>query len=115
MDNKDLPASPVGDAQRNLTDTNDVLRGLTKLEYACIHLGVAATGDADLDRVIREAERRMLAGMAMAALCSNMPSEQYQDVLNGVRGGKYIAHAAKTHSHALLAALDSTMGEEHGD
>ena len=33
------------------TDNEIGSRGFSKLEYACIHLGVAATGDADLDRV----------------------------------------------------------------
>lgn len=42
--------------------------GLTKTELACIELRIPKTGDESLDALIREAQRRDLAGQAMPAL-----------------------------------------------
>lgn len=42
--------------------------GLTKREYACIHLGIPETGDPELDEIIRKSERNRLAGLAMQGM-----------------------------------------------
>ncbi len=47
--------------------------GLTKLEYACISLKVPRTGIAEVDAVIREANRMEDARAAMQALISKAP------------------------------------------
>ena len=41
------------------------LSGLTKREHACIALRVPETGDPELDALIRTAQRRDVAAMAM--------------------------------------------------
>ena len=47
---------------------NEGEKGLTKREYACIHLGIPESGDAELDALIRKAERKKIAAMAMDGL-----------------------------------------------
>lgn len=45
--------------------------GLTKREYAAIHLRVPRSGDEELDAMIREAQRNELATRAMQGLLAN--------------------------------------------
>lgn len=59
MKNADMPAMPVEEAQRS---------GLTKREHACIALRVPETGDPEIDALIRAAQRRDVAAMAMQGL-----------------------------------------------
>ena len=42
--------------------------GITKREYACIHLGIPESGDAELDALIRKAERKKIAVMVLQGL-----------------------------------------------
>lgn len=60
--NADMPAGaqgvgvgPSGDVSRSRDYYGD--DGLSKREYACIHCGVPATGDPDLDAIIAEGNR----------------------------------------------------------
>jgi hypothetical protein len=45
--------------------------GFTKREYAAIHLCVPDSGNADLDAMIRRAQRERLAGKIVAAIVSS--------------------------------------------
>jgi len=46
--------------------------GLTKREYAAIHLRVPQSGNHELDAMIREAQRNELAARAMEGLVSQL-------------------------------------------
>jgi aconitase B len=46
--------------------------GLTKREYAAIHLRVPMSGNPELDAMIREAQRNELAARAMEGLVSQL-------------------------------------------
>ena len=46
--------------------------GLTKREYAAIHLRVPQSGNEELDAMIREAQRNELASRAMEGLVSQL-------------------------------------------
>ena len=87
MKNADMPAMPVEEAQRS---------GLTKREHACIALRVPETGDPEIDALIRTAQRRDVAAMAMQGLLSN-------HTLSG-NWEEYASSATKS-ADALLAAL----------
>jgi len=105
MINLDKPAMP----QLHTIDGNwlpeplDRHKGLTAREHACIQLSVPRSGDAELDALIREAERRDLAGKAMQAA--------YMLHMDGTRNvGKDAAalgQEAYSVADALLAALET--------
>jgi hypothetical protein len=50
--------------------------GLTKREYAAIHLRVPMSGNPELDAMIRDAVRRELAARAMEALCVSIENNE---------------------------------------
>jgi len=50
--------------------------GLTKREYAAIHLKVPNSGNPELDDMIREAQRNELAARAMQALCVSIENNE---------------------------------------
>ena len=50
--------------------------GLTKREYAAIHLRVPMSGNPELDTMIREAQRNKLATRAMEALCVSIENNE---------------------------------------
>lgn len=50
--------------------------GLTKKEYAAIHLKVPMSGNPELDDMIREAQRNELAARAMQALCVSIEDNE---------------------------------------
>jgi hypothetical protein len=64
MNNSDMPAMPVSDDMRYDT----IYSGLTKLEQFCLTMGVADTGDAELDAIITKGNRQSLAGLVMPSL-----------------------------------------------
>ena len=49
---------------------DDELQGLTKREQACLTMGVADSGDAELDAIIEQGNKQRLAGLAMQGLLS---------------------------------------------
>lgn len=65
MNNSDMPAKPLpngADDRPYIFMDGEAAReghaiGLTKREYACIHCGVPATGDPELDAIIAEGNR----------------------------------------------------------
>jgi hypothetical protein len=79
-------------------DSKDIqpVPGMTKQEFACIHLRVPKTGDADLDAIIREARRDEFAGLAMASLI---------ECQGGLLPTQLTAEAIKR-ADTLLAALE---------
>lgn len=64
LKNADMPATPITDEcgmPFNGLPAELATIGLTKRETFCLHMGVAETGDADLDAVIREGNRQKIA------------------------------------------------------
>jgi hypothetical protein len=73
--NKDMPAMPQSGAFSASDDFNDSEdmggSGLTKREHFCLKMGVANTGDEELDAIIRKGVEQKLAGRAMQGLLAN--------------------------------------------
>jgi hypothetical protein len=65
INNLDMPAMPVDtfsdEGLRNYT-------GFTKREQACLTMGVADTGCAELDAIIDQGNKQRLAGLAMQGM-----------------------------------------------
>ena len=76
------------------------LSGLTKREHACIALRVPKTGDAELDALIRTAQRRDVAAMAMQGILASGAYGHFALSDNS-------ANWAVKHADALLAALSA--------
>jgi len=66
--------------------------GLTKREYAAIHLRVPQSGNEELDAMIREAQRNELAAQAMQGLLANPD----------VKHIEFVAPTAYTMADAML-------------
>ena len=66
--NADMPAMPTQNG------SGDIYGGLTKSEDFCLHMGVAETGDAELDAIIRKGNRQKMATQMMEA-CRSRNSE----------------------------------------
>ena len=62
--NTGQPASPT------LSNTPEAYSGLTKRELFCLHNGVPATGDKDLDKIIREGNIRKTILAAITSGCN---------------------------------------------
>lgn len=73
MTELDKLAAPAIDytEQRDHELLHNIEGGLTKREYAAIHLRVPKSGNEELDALIRKAQRFELAKAAMQALLSN--------------------------------------------
>ena len=99
MNNADMPAAPVivsttvDTAQSTLTSVGTT--GLTKREQACLIMGVADTGDAELDAIITKGNKQRLAGLAMQSLISH----------HGTQGTVPISSTVK-YINDLLKALE---------
>ena len=61
MNNADMPAMPSPHFKA------DELQGLTKREQACLIMGVADTGDAELDAIITKGNKNKFAMQGMLA------------------------------------------------
>ena len=83
MNNLDQPAMALGeDAWVN--SRNPALgtyrpNGFTKREQACLTMGVAATGCAELDAIIEQGNKQKLAGLAMQALVNHYGNDAHHD------------------------------------
>ena len=98
----DMPAMPVStnDTSWGHQDSPNTWQhpGLTKREHACIALRVPETGDPEIDALIRTAQKRDVAAMAMQGILA---------------GGEYwhpiwsddVAKWSVTHADALLDTL----------
>ena len=94
MDNANMPAMPC-----DMIDDR-VSGGITKQEYACIHLCVPETGDPELDAIITKARDTKIAAMTLQGLCA--------------KSGDYylaqsIAKDAVVYADTLLAELEKTQ------
>lgn len=77
--NGDMPAMPTYQYEKvgDVTASELVAVGLTKRETFCLHMGVAETGDAELDAIIskgnlQEMAMHMMAGMLRDEAISNV-------------------------------------------
>ncbi|GEK49208.1 hypothetical protein HPA02_34910 [Bisbaumannia pacifica] len=95
MTNADLPAMPVPGLSHD-----DDFNGLTKRERFCIAMGVPATGDAELDKIIRAGVRQQHAALAMQGM---LASGNWQP-------GAFSASAVRS-ADELLEELERTGGE----
>ena len=70
--NADIPAMPQDDAIwcQRIGECPTLAIGLTKRETFCLHMGVAETGDAELDAIIHRGNRQKMAMHIMTGLCS---------------------------------------------
>ncbi len=71
MSNLTVPAFSRSGSFHDDTDSDcdsTSQNGLNKREYAAIHLCVPMSGDAELDAMIRRAQRVRLAGMALSGM-----------------------------------------------
>lgn len=81
--------------------------GLTKREHAAIALRVPESGNPDIDAMIRKAQRRDLAAMAMQGMIERGWDSGDVRGYEGWRVGEAVRYA-----DALLAALDATNRKE---
>ena len=65
MNNANMPAMPHDIVFGKGYPLNYDPTGLTKREQACLIMGVADTGDAELDAIITKGNKQSLAGLAM--------------------------------------------------
>lgn len=95
--NGDMPAMPTQ------AGGGDIYGGLTKRETFCLHMGVAETGDAELDAIIRKGNRQKMATQMMEA-CRSRNSEygSWEDM----------AKDAIEMTDALLAELERASSNE---
>ena len=93
MNNADMPAMPVDIfSDEGLSN----YMGLTKREQACLIMGVADTGDAELDAIITKGNKNKFAGVAMQSLLAHY----------GTDGADECASYAVEYANALLKALE---------
>ena len=93
MNNADKPAMP---ADQRFGRGWAVSIGLTKREQACLTMGVADTGDAELDAIITKGNKNKFAGLAMQSLLAHY----------GTDGADECASYAVEYADALLKALE---------
>tara|TARA_R110000782_G_scaffold241700_1_gene328166 strand:- start:379 stop:726 length:348 start_codon:yes stop_codon:yes gene_type:complete len=96
MNNADMPAMPHDIVFGKGYPLNYDSTGLTKRERACLIMGVADTGDAELDAIITKGNKNKLAGLAMQSLLTHY----------GTDGADECASYAVEYADALLEALE---------
>lgn len=91
--NADMPAMPLplGD------ETSAGSDGLSKRETFCLHMGVAETGDAELDAIIRKGNRQKIA----MGVISGISGREH-----GYDKWEYMTHDALELADALLAKVE---------
>lgn len=116
MKNADKPVNPIGDNDgfprwiNELTpQTESRVIGLTKREKFCLHAGVPATGDDELDAIIREGDRMEIATQMMAAIMSNPYSDGHNQPLCTASSEEMASWAVEA-ADALLAELEKGDG-----
>ena len=88
----------MNNADMNLGDTAG--RGLTKREQVCLTMGVADTGDSELDAIITKSNKQKFAGLALQSLMA-FNEEEY-------RQWSDIAKESLAAADALLKALENS-------
>tara|TARA_R110000822_G_scaffold181346_1_gene321100 strand:- start:574 stop:861 length:288 start_codon:yes stop_codon:yes gene_type:complete len=91
MNNANKPSMPIWTQDMNLGETSG--SGLTKREQACLTMGVADTGDAELDAIITKGNKQKFAMQGLLA--------HY-----GTDGADECASYAVEYANALLKALE---------
>ena len=76
MNNADMPAMAMWTQDMNIGLAAG--SGLTKREQACLTMGVADTGDAELDAIITKGNENKFAGVAMQGLLAHYGSSDDQ-------------------------------------
>lgn len=99
--NADMPAMPVIDSNgcsMRYGPEDLFADGLTKRETFCLHMGVAETGDAELDAIIRKGNQQKMVMHMMSARVSITGAPDYQ----------FNAKRAAAATSALIAELERT-------
>ena len=99
--NGDMPAMPFEEVRSRFQGLPDKWAnhvGLTKREMFCLHMGVAETGDANLDAIIRKGNRQKMAMAAMQGVLSPYTPISPSELVN----------CAIINTDALLAELERT-------
>ena len=99
--NVDLPAMPFEAVTERVNGNTTAWinhTGLTKRETFCLHMGVAETGDANLDAIIRKGNRQKMAMAAMQGVLSPYTPISPSELVN----------CAVINTDALLAELERT-------
>tara|TARA_R110000850_G_scaffold18946_2_gene58049 strand:+ start:773 stop:1258 length:486 start_codon:yes stop_codon:yes gene_type:complete len=99
MNNLDMPAIPVIDHNGVFIQGDLAAIGFTKREQACLTMGVADTGCAELDAIIEQGNKQRLAGLAMLALVTS----------HGNDGDGACNPLADKYAEALLKQLKSDV------
>ena len=94
MNNADMPAMAMWTQDMNIGLAAG--SGLTKREQACLTMGVADTGDAELDAIITKGTKQKLAGLAMQALLAKYGGDDADEC----------ASDAVEYANALLKTLE---------
>lgn len=72
MKNADNPINPTTETKYHDGEKYNLEHlGLTKREYACIHLGIPETNDEELNDIIRKAERKRIIEHVMQGFISS--------------------------------------------
>jgi len=79
MKNPDMPKNPTSpiDTKESWEEQTAGGRflpsnGLTKREYFCLHMGVAETGDSDLDKIIKRGNKQKAAMYFITGFCRHI-------------------------------------------
>lgn len=103
--NGDLPAYPSIDETKSIMSDDGayvsaigINYGLTKREMFCLYHGVAETGDAELDEIIKKGNRQKASIAAMQGLLAKDDDRQAHNV----------ALQAVQNADALLVELECT-------
>ena len=99
--NADMPAMPQDDAIwcQRIGECPTLATGLTKRETFCLHMGVAETGDAELDEIIRKGNRQKMAVQAMNGALASLTDDDSISPSD-------LVHCAVINADALLAELE---------
>jgi hypothetical protein len=106
--NGDMPAMPTvtydhSAAMNGFAVTVTDMPGMTKREAFCLHMGVADTGDEELDAIIRKGNRQKMA----VQICNGFVSGDFDLAGPRFRFTDLVAESVST-ADALLAELERT-------
>lgn len=105
MKNADNPINPTTETKYNLSGRYNLEHlGLTKREYACIHLGIPETNDEELNDIIHKAERKKIAEKVMQGLISSCD-------WNVTKFDIYLAHVTSENALKLTDTLLNQLNQ----
>ena len=111
MNNADMTIVPsILDTQDSMSENSGgryvTCNGLTKREQFCLTMGVAETGDEELDAIIRKGNEQKFAGLAMQGLVA----AQDQDG-TWAHDSETVAKTAVEYAKTLLQQLEGGKDE----